>query len=591
MANKVATIQGLLGDSQTELARQLMGLYSKWSNQRLVKENEWKELRNYIFATDTTTTSNQSLPWKNKTVIPKIPQIRDNLQANYMDALFPNDDWLIWDGDDNDSVFLEKRRIIEQYIKNKARLSGFREAISQLLYDYIDYGNCFAEVVYVNETHIDPVTQEEVTTYSGPKVFRISPYDLTFDPTAPSFNKSPKFTRYLKSIGELKNDIEAFPELQYDQKELEDLFTLRKNLGAFNKEDLNKAEGLSVDGFGSLSEYLGSGLIEIIEFEGDYYDSASETLYQNCIITIADRTKILRHIKNPNWLGVDNKVHVGWRERQDNLYAMGPLDNLVGLQYRLNHLENLKADAMDMTVWPPLKIVGDVDPFTWEPGVGIRVPEDGDVQPLPPNAAVFQVNTEIAYIMQLMEELAGAPKDAMGIRTPGEKTMFEVQSLQNSAGRIFNNKTNKFSVLFVEPLLNLMLESAKRNIDVADTIKVIDDDLGVAEFINITKDDITAKGKLRPVGARHYAAKAQLMQNLTTIFNSPLAAIIQPDLSRKALTRLIEETMGLSRYQLFQTNVAVSEQAETQGLVAEHANRLQNESTVPLEENMIPSDE
>jgi hypothetical protein len=27
---------------------------------------------------------------------------------------------------------------------------------------------------------------------------------------------------------------------------------------------------------------------------------------------------------------------------------MGPLDNLVGLQYRIDHLENAKADALDL---------------------------------------------------------------------------------------------------------------------------------------------------------------------------------------------------------------------------------------------------
>ncbi len=46
--------------------------------------------------------------------------------------------------------------------------------------------------------------------------------------------------------------------------------------------------------------------------------------------------------------------------------------------------------------------------------------------------------------------------------------------------------------------------------------------------------------------------------------------------------------MGLSKYQLFKANIAVAEQAETQGLVNEHAARLQNEASVPLEEGMLP---
>lgn len=590
MTGTVATLNNIkaaLKQDENQLALSLVAMYNTWKLQRDGWEEEKKELRNYIFATDTTSTTNSSLPWKNKTTIPKITQIRDNLHANYMDALFPNDDWLIWEGDDIDSVAVEKRKVLEQYTKNKALQSGLRETISQLLYDYIDYGNAFGEVIWVNETHIDPVTNEEITTYMGPKALRISPFDMIFNPTATHFNKSVKFRRYIKSLGEVKKEMKVRTDLQFDEKVFQSLVDLRGYLSTFNREDLDKAEGYIADGFGTLSEYFGSGLVEFIEFEGDWYDSTNDILYENRIITIADRMQIIRNIPNPNWLGKDNKCHVGWRERPDNLYAMGPLDNLVGMQYRLDHLENFKADAMDQTIMPPLKILGDVGPFTYGPGVKLHIPEDGDVVPMPPNPAVFQVNNEIAYLMQTMEEMAGAPREAMGIRTPGEKTAFEVQSLQNAGGRIFNNKILKFSIQMLEPLINLMVETAKRNLSVTDVLRVTDDDLGVVQFVSITKEDLTAKGKLRPIGARHYAARSQLLQNLTGIFNSPIGQIIQPDLSRKSLTALIEETMGLSKWKLFKDNIAITEQMETQRLLNESQSTLQNEATTPVDENMV----
>ena len=590
MVGTVATINSIkdiLDRDKDQLALALVAMYQNWKIQRDVWEEEKKELRNYLFATDTSSTSNNVLPWRNRTTIPKLTQIRDNLQANYMDSLFPNDDWLIWEGDDMESVNVDKRRTLEQYVKNKALQSGLRETVSQLLYDYIDYGNMFAEVIWVNETHVDPVTAEEVSTYMGPKVVRISPFDIVFNPTAVSFTKSVKFRRYVKSLGELKKEMKVRTDLEFDEKVFQGLVDRRRELSSFKKEDLDKAEGYYADGFGTLSEYYGSGIVELIEFEGDWYDATNDVLYENRIITIVDRMQIIRNIPNPNWLGKDNKVHVGWRDRPDNLYAMGPLDNLVGMQYRLDHLENFKADAMDFTIRPPLKKRGDVEPFEWEPGVIIDVPEDGDLEPMPPNPVAFQVNNEIAYLMQTMEEMAGAPREAMGIRTPGEKTAFEVQSLQNAGGRLFNNKILKFSIQGLEPIINLYVENARRNLDVTDVLKVLDTDLGVVEFMSITRDDLTAKGKLRPVGARHYAARAQLMQNLTGIFNSPMGQIIQPDLSRKALTSLLEETMGLSRFKLFKPNAAIAEQTETQRLVNEGTQTLQDEMDTPVQENMV----
>lgn len=585
MAGKVAQIRELL--NRDTMARTLSGLYNNWWTQRREKEAEWRELRNYLFATDTTTTTNSKLPWKNKTTLPKLTQIRDNLHANYMDALFPNDNWLKWEGYNLESVTAKKRIAIEAYIKTKLRESEFRETVSKLLYDFIDYGNVFADVTFVDKKHIDQVTGEEVTTYRGPKLERVSPFDIVFNPTSSSFKDSPKFTRYLKTVGELKKDLLTRPDLNYDQVAFDKAINARKNISAFKMEDVNKAEAYLFEGFGSLQEYYQSGLVEILEFEGDIYDEVNDTLHERRIITIIDRSYVIRNIENPSWLGRDTKHHVGWRDRPDNLYSMGPLDNLVGLQYRLDHLENLKADALDLTIHPPLKIRGDVEPFEWGPEATIHIPEDGDVEAMAPNSAAFQVNNEIAALLNIMEEMAGAPKEAMGIRSPGEKTAFEVQQLQNAAGRIFQHKVNKFEVELLEPVINSMLELARRNIDLVEIAKVIDTDLGVADFLSITKDDITAKGKLRPIGARHFAARAQLVQNLLGVFNSPIGQQIAPHVSAKRLAQMVEEYMGFEQYDFIQENVAVFEQAETQKLVNQVQQTLQVEQATPIEEDML----
>ena len=588
MAGKIAQIKEIL--TKETLAKQLSALYDNWWTQRSEKEKDWREIRNYLFATDTTKTTNSKLPWKNKTTLPKLTQIRDNLHANYMDALFPNDNWMKWEGHNLEDSTYKKRRAIESYLKTKIRESGFRETISQCLFDYIDYGNCFAEINYIDEKHKDPITEEEVITYRGPKAFRISPFDIVFNPTAISFADSPKFTRYLKSIGELKKDAKYNLNLKYNKKAIAKAIDVRKNITGFRMEDINKADPMRIEGFGSLIEYYQSGIVEILEFEGDIYDQVNEKLLERRIITIIDRSYVVRNIENPSWLGKDTKQMVAWRDRGDNLYGMGPLDNLVGLQYRVDHLENLKADALDLTIHPPIKIKGDVEPFEWGPESTIHIPEDGDVEALPPNQAAFQVNNEIGQILMLMEEMAGAPKEAMGIRTPGEKTAFEVQQLQNAAGRIFQHKVNKFEIEFLEPLLNNMLEIAKRNIDIAEVSRVLDNDLGVVDFLSITKDDITARGRLRPIGARHYAARAQLIQNMLGLFNSPMGQLIAPHISAKRLAKMVEEYMGFEQYEFIKDNAAIFEQAETQKLVGQMQQNMEASQQIPVEEEVQSAD-
>ena len=586
MAGRVAQFEKAI-DADT-MARNLAELYNQWWIQRESKEAEWRELRSYIFATDTSTTSNSKLPWKNKTTLPKLTQIRDNLHANYMDALFPNDDWMKWEGATLEDSYAAKRRAIEAYLKTKLKESGFRETVSKLVYDYIDYGNAFAEVQYVNENHIDPLTKETITTYNGPKLTRISPFDIVFNPTAPSFDKSPKFTRYVKSVGELMIDMEERPDLGYDQKAVDKALDIRNSLSQFRQEDINKASPYISEGFGTLQEYYQSGYVELLEFEGNFYDRIEKKLHKNKIITIIDRAYILRNIDNPSYIGRDNKHHVGWRKRTDNLYAMGPLDNLVGLQYRVDHLENLKADALDLTIHPPLKITGDVEPFEWGPEQTIHIPEDGNVEAMPPNAAAFQVNNEIAAILNIMEEMAGAPKEAMGFRSPGEKTAFEVQQLQNAASRIFQNKINQFEVEFLEPILNTMLETAKRNMNLPELAKVMDDDYGVIDFLSVTKEDLTARGKLRPIGARHYATRAQLMQNMLGVFNSPVGQMIAPHISAKKLANMVEEYMGFEKFDFMKDNAALFELAEQEKLKMQIQQDLQSQAMAPgMEEAML----
>ena len=105
---------------------------------------------------------------------------------------------------------------------------------------------------------------------------------------------------------------------------------------------------------------------------------------------------------------------------------------------------------------------------------------------------MIQAENAIQVTEQRMEMYAGAPREAMGVRTAGEKTAFEVQQLQNAAGRIFQEKITHFEVSLMEPVLNAMLEVAVRNLNTQDVIKVMDNDIGAAIFQTITKDDIIA---------------------------------------------------------------------------------------------------
>jgi hypothetical protein len=559
MVGTVLDIRSVI--SSDNLAVEIANKWREWNELRRTWVEDKKELRNYLYATSTKTTGNAILPWSNSTTTPKLTQIMDNLHANYFATLFPQQKWMRWEADDRNSNLREKRNVIQAYMENKIRQSDMVNTCSDLLYDWIQYGNCFATVVWENNYSVKE-NSDLVVNYVGPRLVRVSPYDIAFNPTAQSFYKTPKIIKSVLTLGEIKRMVDADPKNAYLAGILDKMVGARAAIRT-SDATFDKSEGFVADGFSSIQQYYGSDYVEVLTFYGDIYDYEAGKLWTDRIITVVDRAYIMDNQENPSWLGFAPIFHAGWRPRPDNLYAMGPLDNLVGMQYRIDHLENLKADVFDQIAYPIMKIRGDVEDFDFEPGARIYMGEEGDVGYLQPDGTALQADLQIQLLENKMEEMAGAPKQAMGIRTPGEKTAFEVQTLQNSASRIFEHKTAHFERTFLEPILNAMLEVSRRYMNMSDTIRVMDDATGAMLFRSITKDDITAKGKIVPVGARHFAERARRVQNLTQLYQVKLAdPTVAPHLSGKEFARILAEELGEPR--LFGENIAVAEQLETQ---------------------------
>ena len=565
-----------------QLATQIAQDYIGWKTARSKWEKEKEELRSYIFARDTSTTTNKSLPWKNSTTTPKLCQIRDNLHANYMANMFSREDWFDWLPGDESSATKAKSDAIRTYMKSKLRASDFRAEVSKLVYDYIDFGNAFAEVQHVRRYHKLP-DGLTVKIYVGPKLQRLSPFDFVFDITAPDFDSAAKITRRVYTLGDLQKMSDD--GIAWAQKAMASATKIRAAYREMGCPDIKKYSEYPLDGLGdALTNYYKGAYVEILEFEGDAFDPETNKLYANHRIIVVDRREIVSAELYESWLGRSNKKHCGWRLRPESLLAMGPLDNLVGLQYRVDHLENLKADVFDQIALPVVYHKGNLEDWEWGPGARIFGDAESDVKVLSPDATALNANFEIANLLNLMEEMAGAPRQAMGIRTPGEKTAYEVQALENAAGRIFQNKIQHFEATFIEPLLNDMLEAARRNLDVTEQVAVQDTDVGVLEFQNITAEDIKANGKLVPMGSRHFAEQAAQIQNINGFMSSPMYQdpAVNANISGLGLALHFQDLLKLPKG-VVRKGVRVIEAAETQKLIQAAQANVQDNAAVGVQ--------
>lgn len=576
MSGRVLQLENVI--SPDLLATRLTERYVEWDTLRQIKKNDWEEIRRYVYATDTTQTSNASLPWKNKTTVPKICQIRDNLYANYTATLFPKRKWLIWEAIEQDAASREKRDAIVNYMAWCIEQPSFKQEIDKIILDYIDFGNCFATVEWCDQR----ITQPDKTQvgFVGPSVRRISPLDMVMNPIADGFTTAPKFIRSIISMGELKEMLERMSNDE-NRETYEELYKYLSDIRYQAREfqgDWSQRDRLySVDGFSSFRAYLQSNYVEVLTYYGDWYDFYTDKFEKNRVITVVDRHKLINNMPNPSYFGYPPIFHSPWRRKQDNLWGMGPLDNLIGMQYRLDHLENMKADLMDLTTYPVIKIKGFVEDFVWQPAEKIFTSEEGDVDLVQPQVNVQQLIQDISIHMQLMEEMAGAPREAMGFRSPGEKTAYEVQRLENAASRLFQNKINQFEEQILEPLLNAMLELARRNMSASTSIPVFDDDFKITTFQTLGPQDITGIGRIKPVAARHFAEQAELVQNMTGLANSPLWATVQPHFSSIKLAKIYEDIFNLKDYEVVLPYIALAEQADGQRQIQALQEQLQQE--------------
>jgi hypothetical protein len=135
-----------------------------------------------------------------------------------------------------------------------------------------------------------------------------------------------------------------------------------------------------------------------------------------------------------------------------------------------------------------------------------------------------------------------------------------------------------------------MLEVARRNIGPAETVKVLDDDHATQAFLSITPKDLRQAGKLYPIGARHFAKKAQIIQNLLGFVSSPAYSdpAVATHISGRRIAELFEEYLGLDKFDLVQDNIRVAENQSSQSLATQAQENVVSEiadrATEPLPE-------
>ena len=557
-----------------EVAVRIAEMWEKYNTDRRVALKLGEEARRFLFATDIDATSADALPHKNRTHQPKLTEISDTLQSEYFEASLSMPKFFKYNGESNEDKRNAKN--IESWVRTKLEQRKFRETVGrQLLNDYVTYGNCFASVDYIVERG-----DEGEVTYQGPDIRRLSPVDIAFNPRGVTFAKTPKLERSLVHVADLQDLPTAFPNGNFDKAAIKKAVASRSDHFVDDWVEIIKERGIEMDGFGSMDEYYKQDLVELIVYRGDVFDPATGKIQRRRVVYVVDKVHVIRNEPTISPMGYDGVHQAGWRIRSDNLWSQGPLDNLVGMQYRVDHLENLKADVFDIIAHPVIKIKGDdvIEPAEgYAPGAVYYLGSEAEVEMLVPDTTALNADSQIAQYHALMERFAGVVPEARGVRTPGEKTAFEVDKLDQGATKLFVDKARNFETM-MESLLRETFELMLINYDGSDYVEIFDDVKGEKELKQLALESVKGRGTFTAVGARHWQRRNRMLSEIQNFMQGPFQdPKVRMHLKGETLARMIERHMDLENDEIIEPFAGVKEDVHAQAIAQAEATQFQEE--------------
>lgn len=554
-----------------DTAVRITEMWTRYNTERKNALNLNEEARRFVYATDIDSTSASDLMHKNRTHQPKLTQIADTLKSQYFEASLSMPAFFKFPAPKN--IKPSVATAMEKWMMVKLEQRKFREVVGrELISDFVDYGNCFVSVDYIVEHD-----NNGNVIYKGPDLKRVSPMDMVFNPRE-KFHKSVKIESCNFHIADIKEFSKNYPNAGFKQGTINKAIASRHPEGIDDWVEVIKNRGINMDGYGGFDQYFKQDLAEILIYRGDVFNPSTGDIQRNRVVYIMDRVHIIRNEPSRSPSNFSGLHHAGWRIRPDNSWAQGPLDNLVGMQHRIDHLENLKADVFDVIAQPVLFVKGDdvMEPSEgYRPGAIYYGGLDSDVRSIVPDATALNADTQIANYHRMMEEMAGAPPESRGVRTPGEKTAFEVSKLDQNATMMFVDKARLFERM-LENVLKETFELMLLNFDIEDYVEVFGEDSESEGLIALASQSTLSRGNFVAIGARHWTRRNRETLEMNTFMSGPLKdPKVRAHVDGLKLATFWERKLNIEDEGIIEEYAGIKEDVTLQAIAQEEAQKLQ----------------
>ena len=384
----------------------------------------WTELHDFAMQTDTSDTSNAT-SWKNNIAVPVIPYILDVLTAQYYRILFPQKDW--FEVVPHDILKnAQKAKFVKAYLLRQFAQLNVQPKLREVIRETVLYGNSLCGFVE-----------------QGGKLVFVKPpiQDWCRDVFAQNFDNSFLACRFRVPYASL---FSLYPEDKvrrmgdiYKDSELYTSWLKNRNL-MIEKYNPFLTDRLNQRGFA-----------ELIYFYGDFYNEETQEILKDRLIIVGNGTTILY-----NEECLDKPfVQAQYRETLDDGYGTG-LENLTGIAWHINKLQNNIADVMDIIANPICVVKSENDvKFNYVPNAQIQMSREDSIEFISPDHSVLNQYKQIDFLFEMAKKVSGAQEEKIGQRQPGEKTATEVTLLSQGADNLFEHFAKQFEYFVIIPLL------------------------------------------------------------------------------------------------------------------------------------------
>ena len=557
-----------------DVAVRISELWDRYNTERKSALTLNEEARKFTYATDIDSTSAAELPHKNRTHQPKLTQIADTLKSQYFEASLSMPDFFKFPPPHKINPTVATS--MEKWIRVKLEQRKFRETTGrELINDFVDYGNCFVSVDY----EIERDNQGRIK-YKGPTWKRVSPLNIVFNPRE-KFNKGMKIEKAVFHVSDIKEFPKSYPNAGFKQNVIDKAISTRHPEGIDDWVEVIKNRGINMDGYGGFDQYFKQDMAEVLIYRGDVFNPTSGKTQRNRVVYVMDKVHVIRNEPSQAPSGFDGIHHAGWRIRPDNTWSQGPLDTLVGMQYRIDHLENLKADVFDIIAQPVLFVKGDdvMEPTEgYRPGAVYYGGIDRDIRPIVPDATALNADNQIANYHRMMEDMAGAPPESRGIRTPGEKTAFEVSKLDQNATMMFVDKARVFERM-METMLKETFELMLLNFDIEEYKEIFGEDAESDAMLALSMESTLARGEFVAIGARHWTRRNRETLEMQNFMTGPLKdPKVRAHVDGSKLASFWERKLNIEDEGIVEDYAGVKEDVQLQAIAQAEAQAIQQET-------------